>query len=69
MHLLDPDGTIRLQAHCLCRVDVQLIIVEKEYLLGWATEVSEDMLEHSTSRLEVADLVRQVIAVQEAAEP
>src|SRR6266545_817518 len=68
VHLLDPDSTIRLQAHCLCRVDVQLVIVEKEYLLGWATEVSEDMLEHCMRWFEVTDFVRQVVAVQQATE-
>ena len=69
LDLCDTDRTIRLYTYILRCIDIELIVVEKNDTGRRTAEVGEDMLEGSASGLEVANLVRQVVAVQEAVEP
>src|SRR4051812_13094889 len=69
LDLCDTDRTIRLYAYSLRRIDVELVIVEKDDAGRSAAEVGKDMLEGGARGLKVADLVRQIVVVQEAAEP
>ena len=69
LDLRDTDRTICLYAYSLRRIDIELVVIEKDDAGRSAAEVGEDMLERGASGLEVADLVRHVVAVQEAAEP
>ena len=51
------------------RYAIELIVVEKDDTGRGTAEVGEDMLKCGASGLEVTDLVRQIVAVQEAAKP
>jgi hypothetical protein len=69
LDLRDTDCTICLYAYSLRRIDIELVVIEKDDAGRSAAEVGEYMLERGASGLEVADLVRHIVAVQEAAEP
>jgi hypothetical protein len=45
-------------AHSLRRIDIELVIVEKDDTRRRTAKVGEDMLERGASGLEVTDLVR-----------
>ena len=69
LDLCDTDRTIRLYTYILRCIDIELIVVEKDDTGRGTAEVGKGMLKGSARGLEVADLVRQVVAMQEAAEP
>ena len=63
LDLRDTNRTIGMQAYSLCRIDVELVVVEKDNAVRGTGEVSKDMLKGSTRRFEMTDLMRQVVAV------
>jgi hypothetical protein len=63
LDLRDTDRTIRLYTYIPRRLDIELIVVEKDDTGRGTAEVGEDMLKGGASGLEMADLMRQVVAV------
>ena len=65
----NTDRAIRSYAHSLRCINVELVVIKKDNTGKGTSEVGENMLECRASGLEVADLVRQVVVVQETVEP
>jgi hypothetical protein len=68
LNFRNTDRTIRLYAHSLCRINVELVVIKKDNAGRGASEVREDIFEDCTRGLKVADLMRQVVVMQEAVE-